>query len=193
MGTNTVENVFSQNNAFIFIDNGEQVFVNTNGINLITKTRQTSGVGQMERMSKSEWEDALNKAYEDYKVPEAIQILPPHEVDEASYPTEEEWCGGLAEDPSCTDSPYKEPDAKVNAGAIAGFCILGVATLIAAMYSWYRYRLAKQKRRMQKRFIAGIAQNITIGASAGALSQEALIKEFEHIDKDKGGSISKDE
>jgi hypothetical protein len=38
-----------------------------------------------------------------------------------------------------------------------------------------------------------VAQNITIAPTAGGLDTNAILKEFKHIDKDKGGTITKDE
>jgi hypothetical protein len=189
-GTNTVEQVFSQNNAYVFTDD-DNAFINVNGIDLINNVRRNAASVQMVKMSRDDWIVALEQAYEANNVPEA------HEVDlsipDDSYPTEEELCGGVANDPSCTESPYEEPDAKVNGGAIAGFTILGVALLVLCMYAIYHRQLKIQKRRVQKRFIRGVAQNITIAPTAGGLDTDAILKEFKHIDKDKGGTINKEE
>jgi hypothetical protein len=38
-----------------------------------------------------------------------------------------------------------------------------------------------------------VAQNITIAPTAGGLDTNAILKEFKHIDKDKGGTITKEE
>jgi hypothetical protein len=146
----------------------------------------------MVKMSREEWLLALEEAYEANNVPEGHQV-DLSSPDVASYPTKEELCGGLASDPSCTESPYQEPDAKVNAGAIAGFTVLGVALLALCMHAIYRHQLKIQRRRVQKRFIRGVAQNITIAPTAGGLDADAILKEFKHVDKDKGGTINKEE
>jgi hypothetical protein len=189
-GTNTVERVFSQNNAYVFTDD-ENAFVDTNAMDLINNVRQNSASAQMVKMTREEWLLALEDAYEANNVPEAQEI--DLSSSDASYPTKEELCGGVASDPSCTESPYQEPDAKVDAGAIAGFTVLGAALLVLCLHAIYRRQLKIQRRRVQKRFIRGVAQNITIAPTAGGLDTNAILKEFKHIDKDKGGTITKEE
>jgi hypothetical protein len=186
-----MERVYSGTNAFIFTDD-DNAFIDVNGIDLINNVRRNAASAQMVKMSREEWLLALEEAYEANNVPEGHQV-DLSSPDVASYPTKEELCGGLASDPSCTESPYQEPDAKVNAGAIAGFTVLGVALLALCMHAIYRHQLKIQRRRVQKRFIRGVAQNITIAPTAGGLDADAILNEFKHVDKDKGGTINKEE
>ena len=105
-------------------------------------------------------------------------------------PTEEKW---HEQDPNFAESPYQEPPATVKGGAIAGFTVAGIFLLVAVLYDMHHRKMASQKKSIQKRIIRGIAQNITIGNSTGKLDADALLKEFHHLDSDKGGTISKDE
>eukprot|EP00571_Detonula_confervacea_P011588 CAMPEP_0172307012 /NCGR_PEP_ID=MMETSP1058-20130122/7953_1 /TAXON_ID=83371 /ORGANISM="Detonula confervacea, Strain CCMP 353" /LENGTH=472 /DNA_ID=CAMNT_0013019071 /DNA_START=72 /DNA_END=1490 /DNA_ORIENTATION=+ len=107
-------------------------------------------------------------------------------------PTEEEFCT-TGKDPSCSVSPYQEPPASLNGGGIALIVILSIAAVISACYIIYTRVAAAQKNRYKEHFIRGIARNITIASSAGMLSPDQLQKEFDHIDKDGGGTISKKE
>jgi hypothetical protein len=59
------------------------------------------------------------------------------------------------------------------------------------MYGLYRYRLGQQLRRIKTCFIQGIAKNINIAPTPGALTHEKLLEEFQHMDKDNGGTIEK--
>jgi Ca2+-binding EF-hand superfamily protein len=61
------------------------------------------------------------------------------------------------------------------------------------LYALYRYRIGQQERRIKDKFIRGIAKNMSIAPSAGAISRDKLVEEFQRIDKDKGGTIEKAE
>lgn len=193
-GTSTIDGIFSQNNPYVFFDNNT-AFANLNNINLITRTRQTNAIAELTRMEESEWIAAIEQAYEDTNVQVVDRLPVPLQIDtldQESYPTEEEWCGGVGSDPACTVSPFQEPDAKLKTGALMGFLILGLVLFCVPVYALYRYRLGQQERRIKDHFIRGIARNISITPSAGALSHENLLEEFQRIDKDKGGTIEKE-
>ena len=51
----------------------------------------------------------------------------------------------------------------------------------------------EQKNRYKKHLISAMARNITVTSAPGQLNHEDLKAEFDRIDKDKGGTISKDE
>jgi hypothetical protein len=146
-GSNTVEGVFSQVNTYIYTDN-ENVLVDNRGINLITQSRAGGAMSSMTKMDEEEWKEGLAQAYEDVNVPDG------HRLDlttlAESYPSEEEWCGGITNDPACTESPFQEPEAKVNAGAIAGFTILGIFILVYVMYVFHRRLMEQQKARVKQ-------------------------------------------
>jgi hypothetical protein len=59
-------------------------------------------------------------------------------------PTEEDWC---KTDPKCSESPYQDPDASVESGAIAGFTVAGIILLTVALYALHAMRSKQQKRR----------------------------------------------
>ena len=92
-----------------------------------------------------------------------------------------------------TASPYQEPDAQLKGGFVALFVILGVLVYGAGTFLLHCNISKKQKRCYKKQFVRSIAMNITIADAAGHVNPEQLKKEFDFIDKDKGGTISKDE
>jgi hypothetical protein len=192
-GSNTVDGIFSQNNPFVFLDNNTAL-LNQNVIDLVRSVRQGAALARMIRMEESEWITAIKEAYIEHNIQEIDRLPVPFQtftLDPASYPTEEEWCGGIGNDPTCTISPYQEPNAELKTGAIAGFVIFGLVVLFGLLYALHRHIIAEQERRIKERFIRGIARNISITPTAGALSHEKLVEEFQHIDKDKGGTIDK--
>jgi hypothetical protein len=151
-------------------------------------------------MQQGEWIATMEEAYKEYNVTEADRL--PALLNESTllpeaFPTEWEWCGGVGQDPSCTVSQTQEPESSVNAGAIAGFTILGVAILVLALYLWHVHRMkqakARTEQRMRKRFVLNVARRITIVPSPSQIPVEKLEAEFDHIDKNKGGTIEKEE
>jgi len=132
-------------------------------------------------------------------VPVDRQIQSPMTSNEVSslkgtFPTEEEeWCGGPIEYESCTPTPYLGPDAQMENGFIALFVILKCLVLNTVGFLLHRNARAKQKKRYKAHFVRGIAKNITIAPSAGMISVEEMKNEFNSIDKDKGGTIMRDE
>lgn len=151
---------------------------------------------QMVRLTEEEFLAGIEEYNTAFAVPEPIEA--PMISDEVqkytdTFPTEEEWCGGLVKDISCTPSPYKEPATQLKDGFIALFAILGILVVGIGGFLLHRNSANNQKKRYKEHFIRGIARNITIADSAGRVNPEQLKKEFDLIDKDGGGTISKDE
>lgn len=96
-------------------------------------------------------------------------------------------------DPNYTETPYNEPDAQLEGGIIALCVIVGALFVAAGAWLLYRRAVDAQRRRYKEHFVRGIARNIDIAPTAGMIGSDELKKEFNHIDKDGGGSISKDE
>ena len=156
----------------------------------------SANTATMVRISEEEFLAGIEEYNEAFQVPQPIQA--PMTSDEVAkydgtFPAEEDWCGGVMSDVSCTPSPYVEPDVQMKGGFIALFVILGVLLFSSVALFFHRKAVETQKKRYKEHFIRGIARNITISDSAGRVSPEQLKKEFDHIDKDKGGTISKDE
>jgi hypothetical protein len=113
----------------------------------------------------------------------------------ARCPDETEWC---EHDPECSESPYQEPNARLKAGVVAGFCIAGAAVILVIVSLIFVRRLKQQKERIKAQFASRIAATIDLGVDANiAMNPDALKAEFQKIDSgaDDGGDgyISKDE
>lgn len=186
---------FSSVTSFVFFDD------DTAGLSAVhtsipVKRIVSANTGTMVRISEEEFVAGIEEYNEAFEVPQPIEA--PMTSDEVAkyagtFPAEEDWCGGLMDDVSCTPSPYVEPDAQMKGGFIALFVILGVLLFSVVTFFLHRNAIEAQKKRYKEHFVRGIARNITIADSAGRVDPDQLKKEFDHIDKDKGGTISKDE
>ena len=105
-------------------------------------------------------------------------------------PTESDWC---KYDPECGVSPYQEPEAYVLAGPVIGFVIAAVVILLAVLYWWNRRIMAEKEAMLRAKFASRIAESIKLQNSASRLTPDKLAAEFAKIDKDKGGTIEKEE
>ena len=191
----SVSATWSGATSYVFFDNDTAV---VSAINTMVARRQivTTATGKMTRVTEQEYIDGLAASYDEFNVPQVNRAVVPLTNNEAvpgTYPNETEWCGGLINDASCTESPYVEPDPQFTEGAIAMFVIIAAIGFSLIAYVIQRYFWEKQKKRIQLRMVRGIAQNVTIGDSAGQMDGDTLLKEFTHIGKDKGGTISKEE
>lgn len=146
-------------------------------------------------LEEEQWLEEIQEAMKKFNIPESERVSLPMTT-ECLHPlecaTEEDFCT-VGKDPECSVSPYQEPAASLNGGGIALIVILCIAAVVAVGSFVYRRASAAQKKRYKEHIIRGIARNITIAPSAGMLSPQLLHKEFDHIDKDKGGTISKAE
>ena len=152
----------------------------------------------MVRLTEEDFLSGIEEYNEQFNITEAMRVQAPMTSDEVpsvagTFPTEEDWCGGLINDVSCTISPYEEPAAQMKGGFIALFVILGALVMTTVAYLLHRKKSEDQKRRYKLHLVRGIARNISIVDSAGMVSPDKLKKEFDHLDSDGGGTISKDE
>ena len=114
-------------------------------------------------------------------------------------PTEETYCGVNGTDPSCTRSPFQEPSPGMKPGAIAGFCILGLAIVAAVAYVLHVRSVKRQKKRLRKVFALQVAKRVDLRGSVSQLNPADLAAEFKRIDKgikedgSADGFISRDE
>jgi len=191
----SVSPTWSSATSYVFFDNNTAV---VSAINTMVERRQivTTATGKMTRVTEQEYIDGLAASYDEFNVPQVDRAVVPLANNEAvpgTYPNETEWCGGLINDTSCTESPYVEPDPQFTEGAIAIFVIIAALVFGIIAYSIHWYFWEKQKKRIQFRMVRGIAQNVTIAESAGQMDGDMLLKEFNHIANDKGGTIRKEE
>jgi len=91
-----------------------------------------------------------------------------------------------------SDVRYVAEEATLNAVKVS-FLVAGIFAGLIVVYIFCRLYRTKRERRMKMRTLYGIAQNITITPTAGMLNAEDLLKEFQHMNKNKGGKITKDE
>lgn len=184
-----IPGVMIQDSSYVFIDNNTAM-VTHSIINLVTKSRTPLTAAQMTRITEEEFVQGIESSNQ------AFNILPserlPIPFNDTFNPTEEEWCDKF-KDPSCSVSPYQEPAANLNTQGIVLTVVLCLAFAISVFIVVFKHSQAAQKKRYKEQFIRTIARNITIAPAAGMLSHDQLQAEFDHIDKDKGGTISKDE
>lgn len=181
--------VMVQDASYTFIDR-DTVTVTITLIDLVRGVADEVGMGKMTRLTEEEFVKGIEDAYDDANILPSERMPIPYASQ--FYPTEEEWCNTL-QDPSCSVSPYQEPVASLNGGGIALIVVLCVAFLSAAFCLFYRHAKASQKKRIKEHLIGAMARNIVIAPAAGQLSPSELKREFDRVDKDKGGTVSKDE
>ena len=195
--TFNVDGAFSSVSSFVFFDD-QNATLSAVHTNTAMKRIGSANTGSMVRITEEEFVNGIEEYNEKFNIPEDMRVQAPMTSDEVpsvagTFPTEEEWCGGLVNDVSCTASPYEEPAPQMKGGFIALFVVLGALVFGVAAYLLHRKVSEDQKRRYKEHFVRGIARNITIAESAGQVSPDQLKKEFDHIDTDGGGTISKDE
>ena len=188
---------FSSSQSFVFFDDDTAVL---SAVHTMIPMKQiiSANTASMARITEDEFLAGIQEFNTAFNVPAGAQEQSPMTSDEVlgledTFPNEDEWCGGLISDTSCTSSLYEEPAAQMKGGFIALFVIIGGLIFGTGAFLLHRKSMNKQKKRYKEHFVRGIARNITIAPSAGMVSAEQLKKEFDHIDKDKGGTISKDE
>lgn len=189
------KNSFSSVQSFVFFDDDT---ASLSAVHTSATVRQAYSVNTatMVRLTEEEFLAGIEEYNTAFAVPEPIEA--PMTSDEVTkyadtFPAEELWCGGLVNDVSCTPSPYQEPDAQLKGGFVALFVILGVFVFGIGGFLLHRNSANNQKKRYKEHFVRGIARNITIADAAGRIDPEQLKKEFDLIDKDGGGTISKAE
>uniref|UniRef100_A0A6U3DDF4 EF-hand domain-containing protein n=1 Tax=Entomoneis paludosa TaxID=265537 RepID=A0A6U3DDF4_9STRA len=150
---------------------------------------------QLDQTNMQNFVAQLTSAQEAAMVPVAGRVEPISSGDCLPYVIEgcpEESDYVAAEDPSLTSSPYDD-DSTMKGGYIAMFVILGVMVLaFVALFAHWRH-VNNQKDRYKHQFARRIAQTIEFEGAMKDITPEALTAEFERIDEDKSGSISKPE
>jgi hypothetical protein len=171
------------------LSSNQDFFLNTGEVSV----RVSSSVTTCDKLESGEaWLQAIQDAYDTYNVPEDRQVPVPMEGEcfTGACPNEEDWC---RTDPECSESPYKEPGGSVESGAIAGFTVLGIVLLIAALYGLHVMRAKHQERRYKTKFAKRIADTISLRVSMRQLTPAALASEFKKIDSESpDGAISKE-
>lgn len=184
-GASTLTKVWTFTNKAKTKANAQQVQYNTIGdesvligstklaYSKITKEQFNSGIEEAWRINQVQTEDR--------------GALPMGEcLGEGGCITEEDWC---LKDPSCSVSPYQEPEASTKGGVIAGFTIAGAVLVIAALYVLHLHTVKTEKEQMRKLLIKGITGDTNAGASQ-ALSVDDLVAEFKKIDTSGDGLVS---
>jgi hypothetical protein len=105
-------------------------------------------------------------------------------------PSEVDW---QTNDPNFNESPYQEPDASLTAGFIAGITIASFVIVAAIAYMYHLYIVHEREQRLRISFARAVAATIDNRTTAQNLSPEDLKNEFDSIDADKDGAVSKDE
>lgn len=153
---------------------------------------------------EKEWLAKLEKTWEDYNIlpeqrassgalPMSTDCLAGNTKD-GKCPSEEDWC---TVDPNCSVSPYQEPEADLDGGAIGGIIAACAVVIFALGFGYHKWKMAKrlqeQEERMKLAFIKSVAKTIPTLTDAKSLSMEDMKKQFESMDVDGDGTVSKDE
>lgn len=105
-------------------------------------------------------------------------------------PTEEQW---EMNDPYYNESPYLEPNGSLEGWFIAVIVVICALVVCAAGYFAHHHALAQREERIKDAFAQSIARTISHRVKAQDLTPEDLKKEFELVDEDGSGKISKEE
>lgn len=147
------------------------------------------------RVDENKWIEELNNALDDYNVP-LDGTYPTTRPDllagcaSGNCPTEEDW---RTIDPNYNKSPYQEPAGSLTAGFISGITIASFIIVASIAYMHHRRIVAAREQGLKTSFARAIAATIDTRTSAQNLSHEDLKNEFDSIDIDKSGTISKEE
>lgn len=139
-------------------------------------------------MDKEEWLNELDAGFKASSMSADYDIRT-DKCATKNCPLEEQW---QTQDPYFNKSPYQEPKGSLKESFIPGLVV--ASFLVAAINSYFVQRrlLGLQEPRLQNAFATSITASIGTQCSAGSLSPDDLQREFESIDKDKNGTISKD-
>lgn len=105
-------------------------------------------------------------------------------------PTEEQW---RERDPYYNESPYQEPEGSLKGGVMAGIIILALALVVGSLVMFHYQLLKLQEDRLKNAFAESMAASIGKRCSAAEMTPDDLRREFEGIDEDKSGKVSKEE
>ena len=154
---------------------------------------------QLTQTDAETWVDANKAAQKEANVVKKLpaplrkECLPPEEDDLSGInPCDALFQKLEAIDPRSNASPYEE-EGQARGGFIAGMVILGVIILLAIAYYLHHRQVQKQKDRISHRFARRVAETIRIEGSHTQLTAEALKEEFDRIDKDHSGMLTKEE
>eukprot|EP00957_Ditylum_brightwellii_P180285 13733411-Ditylum_brightwellii.AAC.1 len=150
------------------------------------------------RAPQEKWVLAISKFYDAAKVTEATRELlnmEKHGCLVTPCATEEEWC---TQDPSCSESPYKENDS-LKASVVATFIVLGAVIILAVIVVYYRRKINQAKTGAKKKFAQRLRMSVALGSSAEEgikdyiAQRNELIQKFDRIDADSSGLITRED
>lgn len=146
--------------------------------------------GAYEKISEEEFIDSMQKEFEVQNVPNDIRPTIPLNCDGGVCPSEDDWC---THDPSCSISPYQEPEASMNGGVVGGVVAACAVLIFLAGIAYYRMKLAKEEKRVRQRVAVTVAKNLSFSVSTNEITQESIMKEFKDMDSSGDGILQKSE
>mmetsp|Transcript_6454 Transcript_6454/g.11458 ORF Transcript_6454/g.11458 Transcript_6454/m.11458 type:complete len:473 (-) Transcript_6454:200-1618(-) len=152
---------------------------------LIGSTRSS-----LEKLSEEEFIDSIQQEFDAQNVPAANRPAIPATCDGGVCPAEDDWC---KHDPNCSVSPYQEPEAKLKGGVVGGIVAACAVVVIAASFAYYRWRLAKEEKRVRRVVAVKIAQKLDLSILTNEITAESIQREFKCIDTSGDGLLQKDE
>mmetsp|Transcript_23679 Transcript_23679/g.36571 ORF Transcript_23679/g.36571 Transcript_23679/m.36571 type:complete len:789 (-) Transcript_23679:232-2598(-) len=141
------------------------------------------------KASKDTFNKRLEDAYDDREVLSDILRKTGDCLDTSNCPTEKDF---RKYDPIYNASPYTD-DEDIKGGYIAMFVILGSLLLVGVLFYFHIQAVRKQSDRYKHQFARRVAETIDVNGTHEKLDAAALEAEFERMDTDRSGSISKEE
>lgn len=141
---------------------------------------------------ESDFLGRIEATMEDFRIPSDIRVHTAVLSNPHMPPTETYWCDVL-NDPSCTTSPYQNPQTSLKPGALVGFIVLAVVLVAALVGVVIMLVKKRQASRYRNVFARRVAQTIKVRVGAERLTAELLQKEFETIGGENNGFIKKED
>ena len=153
--------------------------------------RTTFSSGTYTKMSEDEWKKGITDNYNTLNIPAAQQKAVPNDclVDAFCVTTKEICDSG---DPFCRE-PEEEEDGELRKGAIASFVIFGFFFLVAGLFLLWIWFTMYNEKRFRTAFISRFSEDVSLQKAMKEISPENMTREFNFIDKDRKGYITKGE
>ncbi|KAL7560829.1 hypothetical protein ACA910_013265 [Epithemia clementina (nom. ined.)] len=143
------------------------------------------------KVDETKWIESVETAYNNNGIAsEERKPVPSGCLVDGFCVSEKEWCD--YGDPSC-DAPQEEEDGELRDGVIASIAVLGFIVVAGAIFSLRGAVSAMIERRYRTNFISRFCEDMSLQKAMKEITSENMIREFNYIDKDGKGHITKGE